>query len=262
LGGAWDGETASELSYIGYVEGLVPGRGLSGWVAGPVPNAPPEVCLVIAGEEIARVRPHLNRPDIWENNQLDFCTGFLFRLEQLLPLLPRADISPAETFVVMVAGTPLQLPMGKSGRVADLVALLQASQPAPVVDESLRALAPHLVLDTLMRRASRLLLQPQRTDQGQLRGMVEQVGLLSDNLLLISGWMHEQLPSHLPVVLIAEGQKFSAGLSCLRYARPDLPAGSCGFLGCCAPVAEWHCRRRCLNLCSGWISVLGAGWTR
>lgn len=220
-------------SYFGYVETLTSEHGLSGWVASYTPECPPEVCLVINGEALARLRPDRNRPDIWQGNQLDFCSGFSFDLETLMPLLLRIDISPAEPLTVMVADTPFQLSMRCAWQFRDLVAVLQASRPAsaPVVEDALRDLAPHLALDKLMRRASRLMLQPLRTDQGRQQGLIECVSVLADDLLLVSGWWSERLPTHLSTVLVVAGRKTPAALCSLTYPRADLPEGHCGFTG-------------------------------
>lgn len=217
--------------YFGYVETLSAENGLSGWVASQTPESPPAVCLVVNGEEIARLHPDRNRPDIWEGNRLDFCVGFSFDLETLLPLLLRIDISPAEPLAILVADTPFQLPMRSAWRFCDLVSVLQASQPDPVAEDSLRTLAPHLALDRLVRRASRLMFQPQRTDQAHQQGLIEFASVLSDDLLLVGGWWSERLPTHMSAVLIAAGRKTPAALCGLAYTRADLPQGHCGFIG-------------------------------
>lgn len=230
---AWAPEESGfgvEPTYFGFVEALSLRGGLSGWVAGLNPQEAVVVALLVDGVEVARTRARTSRDDIWQPNQVDFFTGFCFELEDMLPLLAMTDLSPAEPLAVNIADTYFGLSLARPWTAGDLLALLQAEQANARIESSIVNLPPNLALSRLTRLANRLLTRPLRTDRSQSGGVIEYIGVLAEEYLVLGGWWQRSQASATPAVLVSNQQKAAAGLYALNFPRPDLDDRHCGFV--------------------------------
>ncbi|MBS7704935.1 hypothetical protein [Chelatococcus asaccharovorans] len=225
-------QRAPQSSIRGRIDLVSADQGIVGWVFNlDEPALRLKVQLIAGNTVLAETEVNQFRSDLGNTLDPEFMPGFRFGPETFYNCFRVPPDQRGQRLMIRVTGTAFGL--GGTAMPTVTEALELAEDVARRAEAATRTGQFSDLASDLMRlrsEAEPLCRIPFRPLPGAERGFIEAICPLSDDLVIISGWVMEGEPLNFCGVIV-DGQKYPAGIFVATYPRDDLPEGALAFFG-------------------------------